>query len=207
MSDDGKPEWWIFQGSKQPHDAIQQLPGPPPWRQFTDAARAARGTTFEPSTQEIDLVNTALYLRRPLLITGKPGVGKTSLTYAVAHELGLGDVLRWSITTQTSLKDGLYSYDAIARLQDTSLQEGSDKRPPPIANYLRLGPLGTAFAAQDKPRVLLIDEIDKSDIDLPNDLLHIFEEGEFEIPELTRLPKDQSSVRKYADGSGSVSLS
>lgn len=194
MNHDPKPDWWIFQGTRQPHDNIRKLPPPPPWRQFTPQARAARGTTFEPSDQEIELVNAALYLRRPLLITGKPGVGKTSLTYAVAHELGLGNVLRWSITTQTTLKDGLYRYDAIARLQDTSLQEGAAKTPLPIGEYLRLGPLGTAFAASDKPRVLLIDEIDKSDIDLPNDLLHLFEEGEFEIPELARLRKAQEIV-------------
>ncbi len=158
------------------------------------AARAARGANFEPSDHEIELVNAALYLRRPLLVTGKPGVGKTSLTYAVAHELNLGKVLRWSITTQTTLKEGLYRYDAIGRLQETSLQGEDAKTPPPIGKYLRLGPLGTAFAASDKPRVLLIDEIDKSDIDLPNNLLHIFEEGEFEIPELARLPEDQQVV-------------
>jgi MoxR-like ATPase len=193
MSHDLKPDWWIFSGTQPPHDGIERLPDPPPWRQFTPAAREARGTTFEPSDQEIELVNAALYLRRPLLITGKPGVGKTSLTYAVAHELKLGEVLRWSITTQTTLKDGLYRYDAIARLQDTSLA-GDRTTPPPIGQYLRLGPLGTAFATSDKPRVLLIDEIDKSDIDLPNDLLHIFEEGEFEIPELARLPKEQEVV-------------
>jgi len=155
-------------------------------------------------------------LRRPLLITGKPGVGKTSLTYAVAEDLGLGDVLRWSITTSTTLKDGLYRYDAIARLQDASLQQtriynpdraqtetGAENSPaqggqntstpPPIGHYLRLGPLGTAFATskEGRPRVLLVDEIDKSDIDLPNNLLHIFEEGEFPVPELERLPDDE----------------
>jgi MoxR-like ATPase len=96
------------------------------------------------------------------------------------------------------LQEGLYRYDAIARLQDASLQK--DKTPPDIGKYLKLGPLGTAFAAGEKPRVLLIDEIDKSDIDLPNDLLHIFEEGEFEIPELARLPKDQQKVSIRAHG-------
>jgi len=185
-------EWWIFRGPKP----LEDLPKPPPWREFSPQARARRGENFEPSDHEIELVNAALYLRRPLLITGKPGVGKTSLTYAVAKELGLGDVLRWSITTQSTLKDGLYRYDAIARLQDTSLQDPETRgTAPPIGNYLRLGPLGTAFAAADRQRILLIDEIDKSDIDLPNDLLHIFEEGEFEIPELARLPKDQAQVQ------------
>jgi MoxR-like ATPase len=190
MPEDTTPEWWVFHGPK----SLDDLPDPPPWRQFTPQARHDRGRNFEPSDHEIDLVNAALYLRRPLLITGKPGVGKTSLTYAVAKGLGLDPVLRWSITTQSTLRDGQYRYDAIARLQDMSLEKDS-KTPPPIGNYLRLGPLGTAFAASDKPRVLLIDEIDKSDIDLPNDLLHIFEEGEFEIPELARLPRSQATVR------------
>ncbi len=193
MNQDSKPDWWIFRGSRQPHDGIRRLPPPPPWRRFTPEARAARGATFLPDDREIELVNAALYLRRPLLITGKPGVGKTSLTYAVAHELQLGGVLRWSITTQTTLKDGLYRYDAIARLQDASLP-GATSTAEFIGKYLRLGPLGTAFAASDRPRVLLIDEIDKSDIDLPNDLLHLFEEGEFEIPELARLPPDREWV-------------
>ncbi len=223
MAQDDKPNWWVFNGKGTPEARLARLPDAPPWRRFDDASRAARGKRFIPRDEESALVNAALYLRRPLLITGKPGVGKTSLTYAVAEDLGLGHVLRWSITTRTTLRDGLYRYDAIARLQDTSLQEPQAQpsargaqgpqepqlRPgaaaqspkqgpdaPPIGNYLRLGPLGTAFAASEpkRPRVLLIDEIDKSDIDLPNDLLHIFEEGEFEIPELARLPEDQVQI-------------
>jgi MoxR-like ATPase len=183
--------WWIYRGINEPHDGIERLPNPPPWRQY--AKRAQQDATFLAEDEEKDLVNAALYLRRPLLITGKPGTGKTSLAYAVARELKLGNVLRWSITTQTTLKDGLYRYDAIARLQDTSLQ-GDTKTALPVGRYLNLGPLGTAFAASDRPRVLLIDEIDKSDIDLPNNLLHIFEEGEFEIPELARLRKEQEII-------------
>lgn len=198
------PPWWIYRGTNQPDkEVITKLPLAPPWRQFTKEAREKRGTQFQPTTEkEVELVNAALYLRRPLLVTGKPGIGKTTLAYAVAHELQLGKVLRWSITTRSTLQEGLYRYDAIARLQDAALQKDKNTSPD-ISRYLRLGPLGTAFAASKRPRVLLIDEIDKSDIDLPNDLLHIFEEGEFEIPELARLPEEQCtvSIRPHDDSS------
>jgi len=195
--------WGIYKGTK----TIADLPAPPPWR---NPAQKSRSKTFEPNPHDIEMVNAALYLRRPLLITGKPGIGKTSIAYAVADELGLGEVLRWSITTRSTLKEALYSYDAIARLQDAALLEKQQayargrhqylyaKRSlPAISQYLRLGPLGTAFAAQDKPQVLLIDEIDKSDIDLPNDLLHVFEEGQFEIPELVRLSQNTCDIPLY----------
>jgi MoxR-like ATPase len=91
------------------------------------------------------------------------------------------------------LKDGLYSYDAIARLQEVKHQEKSSKANN-IGDYITLGPLGAALLPSTKPRILLIDEIDKSDIDLPNDLLNIFEEGRFEIPELVRLKEEVPSV-------------
>jgi MoxR-like ATPase len=224
--------WWIFKGNHTPHDGIKLLPKAPPWRQFRtqmssdiqmqEAANywekiqqqspdqlrdQQRGSTFrirDDQTQVIDAVNAALYLRRPLLITGKPGSGKTSLAYAAAYELNLGPVLLWAITARTTLQDGLYRYDAIARLQDAQLNKqlqepdgNSDDFDPyiNIGQYIRLGPLGTAFLPTPYPRVLLIDEIDKSDINLPNDLLNLLEEGEFPIPELVRLAKrEQRSI-------------
>ena len=196
--------WEIFQGNGTPHDGLEKLPDPPSWRAFKDEdyRRPQKGATFKARPEEIKLVNAALYLRRPLLVTGKPGTGKTSLAYAVAHELKLGEVLYWPITTKTTLKQGLYSYDAIGRLQDS--QQNKPQNPSKATNnnsenleelkdigkYIRLGPLGTALLPtknSKKPRILLIDEIDKSDIDLPNDLLHVFEEGRFRIEELFRL--------------------
>jgi MoxR-like ATPase len=180
--------WKIFQGQPdRPHDRIKNLPPAPSWRTFDEKNK---GVTYQPRDkgQDIELVNAALYLRRPLLVTGKPGTGKTSLAYAVAQELKLGKVLRWNITTRSTLAEGLYRYDAIGRVQESqdNLAE--------IGKYIQLGALGSAFLQMDKPRVLLIDEIDKSDIDLPNDLLNIFEEGYFEIPELARIADRYSEI-------------
>ena len=192
-------QWKIFTKDSPPHDGIKYLPSPPPWRCFNNekqdtsinskSLEKMKGETFKVWDKEVELVNAALYLRRPLLVTGRPGTGKSSLAYAVAHQLQLGKVLKWSINTRTTLKDGLYRYDAISRLQDAQLNKGTN-----IGHYVQLGALGTAFLPNKKPRVLLIDEVDKSDIDLPNDLLNIFEEGEFEIPELARIAEQEATV-------------
>lgn len=134
-----------------------------------------------PIKEVINAVNAAIYLRRPLLISGNPGTGKSSLAYAIAHELNLGNVLSWAINGRSNLQEALYRYDAISRLQDSQTGESQQ-----IGEYITLGPLGTAFLPSKLPRVLLIDEIDKSDINLPNDLLNLLEEGQFPIPELVR---------------------
>jgi len=150
---------------------------------------------FQASDKEIEVVNAAIHLRRPILVTGKPGTGKTTLAYAIAHELKLGTVLNWSITSRSTLQESLYRYDAIARLQEVNrLEQRGVTKDPDIGQFIRLGPVGTAMLPTVYPRVLLVDEIDKSDIDLPNDLLHVFEEGRYEIPELTRISAEQPEV-------------
>jgi MoxR-like ATPase len=185
-------DWKVYQGDGEVRKNVD-FPTAPPWRKFGGGAKDLMGKNFQPPPEAIEMVNAALSLRRPLLITGNPGMGKSSLAYAVARELGLGSVLKWSITTRSILKDGLYNYDAIGRLQDAQTSEKDNRQD--TGNYITLGALGTAFLPTKRPRVLLIDEIDKSDIDLPNDLLNILEDGEFSIPELQRLETSPLTVR------------
>ncbi|MEU4804490.1 MoxR family ATPase [Actinosynnema sp. NPDC023587] len=199
--------WHIYRGTGEvAAAAIDALPEPPSWRRFTGEGHATRpaddggegarkvgrvpGVPRTPAPHEVEMVNSAIYLRRPLLVTGAPGTGKSALAYLIARELGLGPVLRWPVTSRTMLVDGLYLYDAIGRVQAANTQDAV----PDIGDYIHLGALGTALLAADLPRVLLIDELDKGDIDLPNDLLNIFEEGEYDIPELVRYAKVQPEV-------------
>lgn len=123
-------------------------------------------------------VNAAIQLQRPLLIKGEPGTGKTELAKQVAKGLGL-DLIEWNIKSTTKAQQGLYEYDAVSRLRDSQL---GDERVHDVANYIRQGKLWQAFDA-DRRVVLLIDEIDKADIEFPNDLLQELDKMEFYVYE------------------------
>jgi MoxR-like ATPase len=201
MADD----WKVYTGTGVPPKETLSLPGPPPWRGYGGAVpepdRAIQpnaepnGAKFKARPEVVEAVNAALHLRRPLMLTGRPGSGKSMLIESVANELSLGRVVRWLVTSSSTLKEALYRYDAVGRLQELQLK----KREPDITEDLTLGPLGTALLPTGRPRALLIDEIDKADIDLPNDLLNVFERGEFEVPELARVGGSHD-IREAAPG-------
>jgi MoxR-like ATPase len=119
-----------------------------------------------------------MVLERPLLVRGEPGTGKTLLAEAVSESLG-AELIRWQVKSTTRAQDGLYVYDTVERLYDSRF---ADKDVSDIRQYIKLGPMGRAFAS-DKPCILLIDEIDKADIEFPNDLLNELDRMRFEIAE------------------------
>ncbi|SEG88239.1 MoxR-like ATPase [Nonomuraea solani] len=221
-----RPRWWIYRGTGEPlHDTrlSELIPAPPPWRRFADGdvlppppqddaeivrrlgAQWPDRALSDAAWHEAEMVNATLLLRRPLLVSGRPGTGKSALAYRISRELRLGRVLRWHITSRSTLNAGLYAYDAIGRVQDTATwragtgEDDEHSRPPEIGEYIQLGPLGTALLPYAEPRVLLIDELDKSDLDLANDLLSIFEEGSYTIPELLRARRRDPTVRVRTD--------
>jgi len=123
-------------------------------------------------------VDCALALERPLLVKGEPGTGKTLLAQAIAETLGL-EIIHWPVKSTTRAQDGLYLYDTVQRLYDARFGDGDVKD---IRHYIKLGPLGRAFASP-KRVVLLIDEVDKADLEFPNDLLHELDRMRFVIGE------------------------
>ena len=134
--------------------------------------------TYVASPELLSAVNIAVALEKPLLIKGEPGTGKTMLAQAVAEALGKKLII-WSVKSTTKAQDGLYVYDVVQRLYDSQFGDtGVDD----IAKYIKLGKLGEAFSS-DEQVVLLIDEVDKADLEFPNDLLWELDKMEFYIPE------------------------
>jgi MoxR-like ATPase len=126
-------------------------------------------------------VDCALALERPLLVKGEPGTGKTLLAQAIAETLG-ADLIHWPVKSTTRAQDGLYVYDTVQRLYDARFGEGNVKD---VRHYIKLGPLGQSFtrSSTDRKVVLLIDEVDKADLEFPNDLLHELDRMRFVIGE------------------------
>jgi MoxR-like ATPase len=138
------------------------------------------GTASYVATNDLMVaVNAAIALERPLLVKGEPGTGKTILAHEVAGSLGL-PLMTWHIKSTTKALHGLYEYDAVARLRDGQL---GDERVKTVANYIKPGTLWRAFVSDPKRAVLLIDEIDKADIEFPNDLLLELDRMEFFVHE------------------------
>jgi MoxR-like ATPase len=138
----------------------------------------APGTRYCVSSPAVLAVNAAVTLRRPLLVKGEPGTGKTVLAHEIAQAIG-APLIEWHVKSTTKAHQGLYEYDAVARLRDGQL---GDERVHDIRNYIKRGKLWEAFTSERLP-VLLIDEIDKADIEFPNDLLQELDRMSFDVYE------------------------
>ena len=135
------------------------------------------------TTSDLEMaVNAAINLQKPLLVKGEPGTGKTELAKQVSLKLGL-KLLEWNIKSTTKAHQGLYEYDAVSRLRDSQL---GDKKVNEVKNYINKGTIWTAFESDERV-VLLIDEIDKADIEFPNDLLHELDKMKFQVHETNEI--------------------
>ena len=155
--------------------------GCPPMSDAPDGGefRRFRGTDRYLTNEALEAaVNCALALERPLLVKGEPGTGKTLLAEAIATDLGLR-LVTWHVKSTTKAQDGLYVYDTVQRLYDSRFSDGDVRD---IRRYIKLGPLGEALKSQERV-VLLIDEVDKADVEFPNDLLHELDRMRFRITE------------------------
>ncbi|CAJ58919.1 conserved hypothetical protein [Frankia alni ACN14a] len=235
------PPWWLFRGTGEPVDGKLPWPPAPAWRRFPAPAhegaappgdddaiarhrRAIAALLLGP--EQIAAVNVGLLLRRPLLVTGPPGMGGAGLAQLIARELRLGRVLRWTVNSRTTLREGIYDYDVLGVAHSALLERPTEPageagglsgprgsvgdhladRPaagsPPVPRHIRLGPLATALLPRVRPRVLLVDRFDRCGHDLPDDLLDVIEEGRVVVPELARLPSADGPFRVAVDDPG-----
>lgn len=155
-----------------------------------------KNTDFYLASEEVaDIVNLAIALKRPILVEGEPGCGKTMLAYSIAAELTLGEPVKISVKSTTRAQDLLYRLNALRRLQDAQNPQNMQARF--SYPYLALGPLGRAIQ-EKKPCVVLIDEVDKADIDFPNDLLDVLDKFTFQIDDLPVEEEDEcQSLRGF----------
>jgi MoxR-like ATPase len=164
---------------------------------MTEPKYTGRGTDFYVASKNVvDIVNLAIELNRPILVEGEPGCGKTQLAYSIAAEKKLGDVTKITVKSTSRAQDLLYRMDALRRLQDA--QNPNNERAQFVYPYLSLGPLGEAIHKRIR-KVVLIDEIDKADIDFPNDLLDVLDTFSFQIDDLP-LEEEQACMKEKKFG-------
>jgi MoxR-like ATPase len=158
---------------------------------MTEPRYTGRATNFYvASAATSEIVNIAVDLRRPLLVEGEPGCGKTQLAYSIAAEKGLGDIVKIAVKSTSRAQDLLYRFNGLRRLQEA--QDRRNEQARLVYPYLSLGSLGSVIQARQR-KVVLIDEIDKADIDFPNDLLDVLDSFEFQIDDLP--PEEEDACR------------
>jgi MoxR-like ATPase len=159
---------------------------------MTEPAYIGTGTDFYVASKDVaNIVNLAIALKRPILVEGEPGCGKTMLAYSIAAEKRLGDVIKISVKSTSRAQDLLYRFNALRRLQDA--QSANNRHAQFVYPYLSLGPLGEPIH-QHSRKVVLIDEIDKADIDFPNDLLDVLDTFSFQIDDLP--PEEEEACKR-----------